>query len=110
MTHQSETANLSNRVADLGVLLQVAQHAEQLGTPLLDVGENVLLLHNLGASDTSGAGDGVSGVSSTHGSGLLEVHQVLARDDTREGEAVGDTLGNDHDVGADLGVVLDGAV
>jgi hypothetical protein len=63
-----------------------------------------------GRRRTGSARDGVSGVCTSHRSRGLEVHEFLTRDDSREGEPVGDSLCDDEDVGYDGWVVFDRTV
>lgn len=107
--HQSETPDLSNRLSDLRVRLEVVQHLEDLLTPLLNVRKDTLVRKRVLDGNTGSASNCVSTVCSTLRAGGLLVHELLAGDDGGEGETVGDTLGHDHDVGNDGGPVLDGA-
>lgn len=106
----SDPADLGEEVLGLGRLGELVQARVELLAARRDVAGDVLGAEDVLRRDTRRARHGVSGVRPAERSGVELVRDRLVGDDARDGEAVGDALGEDHDVGSEALGVLGGKV
>lgn len=97
--HETSSTDVFDQVAVFRVLLEAVEEGYELVGTLGDVVEYFLLFEDLDDGGRGCAGDCVTCVGAAHRAWLLKAHELVGRCDTGEGETVGDTLGEDEDVG-----------
>lgn len=109
-SHEANASHISNKVFGLLGGGKLVEGGEEL------LGSSCNILLNLTRSidflsgDTGCTGNGVTGISATQRTNVKGIHELLGGGDTGEGETVGDTLGEDKDVGSEIGNGTDGKV
>lgn len=109
-SHEANASHISNKVFGLLGGGKLVEGGEEL------LGSSCNILFNLTRSidflsgDTGCTGNGVTGISATQRTNVKGIHELLGGGDTGEGETVGDTLGEDKDVGSEIGNGTDGKV
>mmetsp|Transcript_11897 Transcript_11897/g.21893 ORF Transcript_11897/g.21893 Transcript_11897/m.21893 type:complete len:217 (+) Transcript_11897:1506-2156(+) len=98
--HQSRGADVLDRQIIFG--RNVLQPGFQLHRPLSHILQDILLLKDVQHCQSCGAGHCVASVGASHGPGGLLVHQLLAADNPRQRQTVGNTLGKDQHIGCQI--------